>query len=183
MALDKDIETADKARKWIGYFLALPVLLGSGWVQLLASKLNIEVPMYGFGEAKSFGEVLILTAPLTLGVGFVVLALLRGWLESASTTLIASALVLAGTSYIGIHLLPWFGLDPALMSTAAERAGLVDFTSYFSLESVFKYLVWLLFGYWQGFGWWYFVSSFVIGTYVGWWLHKDILRRWVQTEI
>jgi hypothetical protein len=179
-ALEKDHANTQKAKGWVVNFLALPALLGSGWLQLLASKLGIELPEFGFGEAKSFGEVLILTAPLTLGIAFMVLALLRGWLASFYTIMAAGALVLAGTSYLGIHLVPWFGLDPDVLSVAASRAGLGGFTSYFSLENITKFLIWLLFGYWQSFGWWYFVSSFVVGGYIGWWLHKDMLRRWLD---
>jgi hypothetical protein len=182
-ALQQDVAAAAKAKKWVGYFLMLPMVLGSGWLQLLASRLGVELPAYGFGEAKSFGEVLVLTAPLTVGVAFIVLAVLRGWLESMASIMIVSALALAGTSYVAIHLVPWFGLDANMLALATERAGLTGFASYFSLERIAELLFWLLFGYWQHFGWWYFVSSFVVGAYVGWWLHKDILRRWFTNEI
>ena len=181
--LEKDIASVQKVRKWVGYFLMNPILLGSGWLQLIASKLAIELPVYGFGEAKSFSDVLLFTAPLTIGVAVIVLALLRGWLESLYATIVASALVLAATSYICIHFIPWFGLDANLLNLAETYAGLSGVGSYFSLMNVFKFLIFLLFGYWQHFGWWYFVSSFVVGSYVGWWLHKDILIRWLQNEI
>ena len=179
-ALEKDIAQADQYRKWLGYFLAIPVLLGTGWVQVIANKLGIATPSNGFGEAKSFADVLMLTAPLSIGIGFIIFAFLRGWLASLHSTLLASVGVLALTAYIGTHLMPWFGLETDFLTQATQLAGLHDISSYFSFTNLAKFLVWLLFGYLQAFGWWYFIAAIAVGIYIGWWLHKDIALRWLQ---
>jgi hypothetical protein len=110
----------------------------------------------------------------------IVFALLRGWLNSFHSTLLASVGVLALTAYLGTQLMPWFGLQTDFLAHASQLAGLHDLSSYFSFTNLTKLLVWLLFGYWQAFGWWYFIAALIVGIYIGWWLHKDIALRWLK---
>ena len=53
-ALEKDIAQADQYRKWLGYFLAIPVLLGTGWIQIIANKLDTDHFCLHFFQCQSW---------------------------------------------------------------------------------------------------------------------------------
>lgn len=184
--LEKDIAETKKVGKWIAAFVALPSLLGPSLLSELATLLHITPP-----NSSDFWHTLLLTAPLTFSVAILGFMFLKGWFGMKShlhLVLICFIPVFFAIAYISNFIGTDSNLLDLIWKDMQSLSGSKDDYRFtwiilLSAKELLKLTAVLLFECFNVYGWWNFISSFVIGGFLAWAMNKGMFMRFIQHEV